>query len=471
MSTTARLAAEQSGARTSQGFAAHQRVVFGTLLVGYMGYYLCRQNLSVAFTPLSHALGIDKAALGLISTVGTLLYAAGKLTTGAIADARGGRLVFLVGLWGSVFASVLFGLGSGAAFFALAWGLNRLFQSMGWVGLVKVLARWFPRANYGTAMGLMTVSYQLGGAVATVFAGALLGFGLGWRALFFVPAAVLAVVGLAAHRLLHDSPEDVGHALPHEPDPEEAVPAVLPARAGGAPGSSSAPASGAATTDAAEDPRGYLAQFRAVLSQPAFLVMCGLSLVLTLEREIFGLWMPAYFADMGAAASTAAFKSAVFPLLGCTGTLAAGYISDRFLGGRRVPVIIVSLVALSLALLGLGQLTQLAAFAQAHLGAALNRDVLAVALVGVAGFFLLAPYSMVGGGVIALDFGGRKTAATAAGLLDGTGYLAASLAGAPVAELVVHRGWPLAYSLMAALTMLGALACAALLRWAPERRT
>ena len=426
-------------------------MIFFTLLVGYMGYYLCRQNLSVAFAPLSLALGVDKNALGIISTIGTLLYAVGKLTTGAIADARGGRLVFLIGLFGSVAATVFFGFGSGVAFFAFAWGLNRVFQSMGWSGLVKVLTRWFPRSNYGTAMGLMTISYQLGGAVATLFAGALLGFGFGWRALFFIPAALLAVVGIAAIFLLRDAPEDVGHTLPHEPDPEEAVPAVI------------------AADPSLPDQAGYFAQFRVLLSQPVFLVMCGLSLILTLEREIFSLWMPAYFVDMGAGASVAAFKSAVFPLLGCTGTVAAGWFSDRWLGGRRVPVIVVSLLALAAALFGLGHLGALAVFAQANLGAALNRDVLAVALVGAAGFFLLAPYSMVGGGVVALDFGGKKTAATAAGLLDGAGYLAASLAGVPVADLVVHRGWPFAYSVLAGLTLVGALACFGLLRWAPKR--
>ena len=37
------------------------------------------------------------------------------------------------------------------------------------------------------------------------------------------------------------------------------------------------------------------------------------------------------------------------------------------------------------------------------------------------GFFILAPYSMVGGGVLALDAGGQKAAAPAAGILDSVG--------------------------------------------------
>ena len=80
---------------------------------------------------------------------------------------------------------------------------------------------------------------------------------------------------------------------------------------------------------------------------------------------------------------------------------------------------------------------------------------LAVPLTGLAGFCLLGPYSMVGGGVIALDFGGRHAAATAAGLLDGIGYLGASLAGVGVAAIVDHSGWAGAWNALAAM---GALA-------------
>ena len=82
--------------------------------------------------------------------------------------------------------------------------------------------------------------------------------------------------------------------------------------------------------------------------------MLALSFILTLLRECFNTWMPAYFSDMGASASTAAFKSAVFPLLGCLGTLFAGWFSDRYLSGRRGPVMAGLMVFLVGALLALG---------------------------------------------------------------------------------------------------------------------
>lgn len=430
-------AAGHEGAAGSFGW--HQRATFAALLVGYMGYYLCRQNFAAAFEPMRTSLGFDETDFGRISSAGTLLYALGKLSTGAAADALGGRRIFLVGLWGSVAATVLFGAGSGVGFFLGAWCLNRFFQSMGWGGLVSVLSRWFPRSQYGTAMGFMTISYQFGGAVATLFAGALIHAGVGWRGLFFAPAAALAVIGVAAHVLVKGSPRDVGYALPED---------------------GTAPTPAPAADDGDRDSLG--ARLASVLLQPAFLLMCLLSAILTFLRECFSLWMPAYFSTMGAEASVAVFKSAVFPLLGCVGTLAAGFVTDRYLRGSRLPVIAGSIALLAVSLLGLAYLTPLAG------AAGVPRDWLAVALVGTTGFFLLAPYSMVGGGVVALDFGGRKTAGTAAGLLDGFGYLAGVAAGIGVAEVVKRAGWERAYLSMAVITAVGVGICGGL--WRLQRR-
>lgn len=430
--------AETTLAAPRPHFARSQRATFFALLVGYMGYYLCRQNFSAAFEPMKTGLGIDAETFGAISSVGTLIYAIGKVTTGSLADARGGRAIFLLGLFGSVAATLLFGISSAIPLFFVFWGINRLFQSMGWGGLVTVLSRWYPRQQYGTAMGFMTISYQFGGVVATLFAGWLLLLGAGWRGLFFFPALALAIIGVAVHFLLADSPRDVGHELPLDLDEEIAAPAIA----------------GSAEPEAEEAELGAMARFHILLTQPLFLIMCLLSAILTFLRETFSTWMPAYFFEMGASGSVAAFKSAIFPLLGCGGTLAAGWLSDRFLKGSRLPVLGVSLAALTLSLLGLQYLTPLSALVPF-----IGRDVLAVALVGTTGFFLLAPYSMVGGGVIALDFGGRKMAGTAAGLLDGLGYAAATAAGFGVGAMVKHGGWSLAYSLMAWLGAASVLLC------------
>jgi sugar phosphate permease len=171
--------------------------------------------------------------------------------------------------------------------------------------------------------------------------------------------------------------------------------------------------------------------------------------------------MPSYFAALGATASVAAFKSALFPLLGAGGTLLAGWLSDGVFRGRRMPLVTASIVLLTACLVGLSMLEPLSH----RLG--FSQESLALVLVGVTGFFLLAPYSMVGGGVLACDAGGKEAAATAAGLLDGVGYVAAVLAGLGVAEVVMRAGWTTAYLAMAGLSAASVIVCAVLMKAAP----
>jgi sugar phosphate permease len=437
--------AEAAPGTKAGSFAFYRNGTFVALLVGYAGYYLCRQNLSAAYKPMHEALGLDKVAFGTIGSVGVLMYALGKVLTGSLADRRGGRAVFLFGLVGSIGASILFGVGTGAAFFVAVWGLNRLFQSMGWGGLVNVMARWFPPRSYGTAMGIMSINYQFGGVLAMLLAGGILavlernGLGLWWQAMFLVPALVLALIGLAIRPLLKGRPEDVGLSLEVEEEIEAAP----------------------------EGPElTYLQNFKIVLSDRKFLFMCGLSFVLTLLRESFNLWLPAYFTDTGSEASKAVFESALFPFCGCLGTLLAGWLSDRYLEGRRGPVMGVLMVGLAFSLLGLAHTDLVCDWLCAH-AFACNKSHVALGLVALNGFLLLGPYSLVGG-VAALDFGGRKTAGTAAGLLDGTGYLGATLGGVGVAWIVNKGSWGQAYTIMAGLTAIGVVLCGFLWRVRPK---
>lgn len=438
--TTTKLARSRT-----RSFIVYRNATFVSLLMGYGAYYLCRQNFSVAYAPLNADLGLSAKAFGVISSVGTLIYASGKLITGALADVRGGRLIFLVGLFGSVLASGLIpivgfaqsgvlGVG-GILLFTILWSVNRFFQSMGWVGVVNVMSRWFRPDQYGTAMGAMSISYQLGGAAGGIFAGCLLSMGLGWRALFLVPALVLLVHGLIVRRFVVNSPSDVGYRLP----------------AGNAP----------SRVHVEDDPGEWSARLRVILCDRNFLLMCGLSVILTFLRECFTLWMPAYFLDMGARASAAAFKASLFSFLGCAGTLFAGWFSDRYLGARRAPIMAVLLVGLTITTLCLAGADAVAD----NLG--VDRDLLSLLLVSAGGFLLFGPYSLVGG-VAALDFGGPRTSGTAMGILDGAGHLGATAAGVGVAATVAFGGWKMAFLVMSAVTFLAVVVSAFLWRARPR---
>jgi sugar phosphate permease len=69
-------------------------VWLGTLILGYIGIYLCRKNFSVAIPILQEHFSATRAELGLIASYSTIAYAAGKFFFGTVVDRIGGRAGF-----------------------------------------------------------------------------------------------------------------------------------------------------------------------------------------------------------------------------------------------------------------------------------------------------------------------------------------------------------------------------------------
>src|SRR5262249_60719027 len=79
--------------------------VVAALVVGYIGIYLCRKNLSVAVPLLRDAFKVSKQEIGAIASWSTLAYAIGKIVWGPVTDRVGGRPGFL----GAMLAVAAFG--------------------------------------------------------------------------------------------------------------------------------------------------------------------------------------------------------------------------------------------------------------------------------------------------------------------------------------------------------------------------
>jgi OPA family glycerol-3-phosphate transporter-like MFS transporter len=411
---------------------AWQLVTILLIVCGYSGYYLCRSNLSVAMPLIIADLGskgipaeIARIRLGAIASLGVLAYAIGKFPSGGAADFLGGRRNFLTGMFGSVLFTILFALGGGLPIFTLAWIGNRLVQSLGWAGVVKVASKWFSFSSYGTAMGVISLSFLFGDAASRAFMARLIGDGLGWKAIFLVTAAVMFALFLLNSVLLKESPADLGLS---EPPPN---PANLYGREGGSPG-----------------PADLMSLVRPLLRSKTFWLVCLMSLGMTLVRETFNLWTPTYFSEaLGFSKSAAAQNSALFPLVGGLSVLLSGFVSDRLGRGGRAGTILVGLVLTACALFALG-------YTEPGGSAALP-----VLLITSVGFFMIGPYAFVGG-AIALDFGGKYGSGTASGLIDGVGYLGGVLAGDMIARISVALGWRGAFTILGYGTLLTAVAAA-----------
>jgi OPA family glycerol-3-phosphate transporter-like MFS transporter len=419
----------QSAARPR--FTAWHATTIALLALGYSGYYFCRSNLSVVLPDLIHDLaqhGVSvseaQVRLGFIASAGTMAYAIGKFVSGSLADLFGGRRNFLGGMAGSIFFTVLFVLSGGFPLFTLAWVGNRLFQSTGWVGLVKVASRWFSYSTYGTVMAVLSLSYLFGDAACRWVMGELMAFGLGWRGVFLAGAGSLAVLLLANVLFLRETPEERG--LPSA----DANPLNVYAKDERLSG---------------EETVGLRAILRPLLSSFPFWMVCLLSLGTTLLRETFNFWTPTYFVQyVGLSSSVAAERSALFPLFGGVSVLMAGVLSDKLgLNGRNL-VLVCGMAASTICLMAL-----------AHTPGHASQWT-PVVLVTLVGFLLLGPYSYLAG-AMSLDFGGKRGSATAAGIIDGVGYLAGWLSGDTVARVTVAFGWKNAFFALAGAAFLTSL--------------
>ena len=416
--------------------ASWRILTVASIVTGYAGYYLYRSDLAVAMPLLIAEMGRKgispgdaKIGLGTIASLGVLAYAIGKFPSGWLADFLGGRRNFLYGMAGSILFTIMFGLAGGIPFFTIAWMGNRLVQSLGWAGMVKITSRWFSWSSYGAVMGIVSLSFLFGDAASREFMSLLIGAGLGWRGIFFTAAATLGVLLIINLIFLKETPLRIGY-------PE---PPANPANLFHAEGEKPKP----------ESLGTLLSTFG---HSGVFWLVCLLSCGITILRETFNLWTPTYFTQaVGLTVSDAAQKSALFPFFGGLSVILAGFLSDRLGKSGRAAIIFYGMLLASVVLLVL-------AFAGFR-----DSKIAPVVLVALVAFLMLGPYSYLGG-AISLDFGGKQGSATASGLIDGAGYLGGVLAGNSVASISVMWGWKGAFVFLAAVALLSSLAAAVYLR-------
>lgn len=374
-------------------------------------------------------IGSAQVMLGSMASLGVLAYALGKVPSGNLADLFGGRRNFLFGMAGSVVFTLLFAASGTLPYFTIAWMGNRLVQSLGWSGAVKIISRWFSFQRYGTVMGFLSLSYLFGDAVARQFMGILISKGVGWRGVFLTTALVLASLLFLCGLLLRESPTEIGEPEPSAHPVNLFCESAQPGRAGG-----------------------WAQLLRPFFSSTVFWLACILSLGMTILRETFNLWTPTYFSQViGVSAGEAAGASALFPLLGGVSVILCGWLSDRLGRLGRATLILGGLFLTGFVLITLSsRIVQ-------------GSRTWPVIMVGSIGFLTLGPYSFLAGAV-ALDLGGKQGSGTASGLIDSVGYLGGVLAGVSMARISVRHGWSIAFLALAGIAFLSCVAAAWFLR-------
>jgi sugar phosphate permease len=270
-------------------------------------------------------------------------------------------------------------------------------------------------------MAFLSLSFLFGDIVAKLLLGQLINMDIGWRGLFFVSAGILAVIAVIDFFVVKNDPQHLGFERP-----------------------ALNPNNFFAEAEQSEHPQNLKELLLPYFKSFPFILMLIMSFGLTAIREAFNFWIPTYlFESTGFSEGQASQFSSVFPVFGMVSILGAGYLSDTLLKGKRGILIGTAClpIALVLGMMALG----------------LKGQVIPVVLISLAGLLLQGPYSFLAG-AMSLDVGGRKGAATAAGLMDAVGYVGGTLALWLTGVLAERIGWNSAFIALAIIAVFTALA-------------
>ncbi len=420
-----------------------QRRVINWVALGilYAFFYMTRYNYTAAAPLLADLLGWKNTELGIFETMMPLVYGLSVVLNGPFADRIGGKKAFLFGALGVALMNVLFGMasfavsapaiweGTGLArhvvtpaalkfglsggmiltLMAIVWGINGYFQSFGALSIVKVNAQWFHVRERGTFSGIFGVLIRLGLLLA--FQGVpLILLAFSWQYAFWIPAACVLVFFVINYYFMENSPKDAGlgdFETGDEVEEDESKPSSV----------------------------GFIIQ-KVFASRVMWMIALGSMMIGFVRRSVVDAWWPKYFVDFYGANKTqfATYLPYIIAtwgiaVAGILGGFAFGIASDRTFGGRRAPVITFGFLGMAVILAAFGISDRLG-----------FGPVAAACCLVLLSFCVNGAHGMIGGAA-SMDFGGKRAAATAAGLFDGVQYLAGAFVGVGVGYITTNWGW------------------------------
>ncbi|AJI95251.1 phosphoglycerate transporter family protein [Yersinia ruckeri] len=313
-----------------------------SIFIGYLSYYIVRNNFTLSTPYLKEQLHLSATEIGMLSSCMLIAYGISKGIMSSLADKANPKIYMAMGLL--LCALVNVGLGFSGAFwlFAVLVIFNGLFQGMGVGPSFITIANWFPRRERGRVGAIWNISHNVGGGVvAPIVGGALAILGSEhWKtASYIVPAIVAVVLGSLVLLLGKGSP--VSEGLPPLPEimPEDLV--VEPVAAG---------------QKAPENMSAFQIFCTYVLKNKHAWYVSFVDVFVYMVR--FGMisWLPIYlltekhFTKGEMSVAFLFFEWAAIP-----STLLAGWLSDKFFRGRRMPLAMICMVMIFICLIGYWQ--------------------------------------------------------------------------------------------------------------------
>ena len=379
-----------------------------SIIIGFATFYLIRMNFSLAIPGICAEFHYTKSDIGLIISIGSILYGVGKFFFGIIGDRYSARYIMVLGLLLSAVMNIFLGFSSTIPFFAIFYALNHCFQSMGAPPCAKLLTHWFTTAERGRRWAMWSSSQQIGSAIIALV-GPYIIIHFGWRYVFFLPGVAAIFLAIFLFSKLRDTPESL-----NLPSVEKFT------------GSVDFDEDSKWTVET-EQKLSYIETLKMAVSNKLVLYVALANFFIYICRMIFLTWGPTLLLEAkGSSITLAGGQVAMFDIAGIFGGMFAGYLSDKIFKGKRGPI-------------GAMYLFVLAAILCCFLFAdASSNFVNSVCMIGI-GFFVAGPQVLAG--LAATDFSCKSAAATANGFTGTFGYIGTAFAGFGGGYIAEHYGW------------------------------
>ena len=434
----------------SPGYLRRRILNWVPLGIGYAFLYFARYNLN----PAKIALGdlMTKHEFGTIGAAGTWTYAVAFLLNGPLTDRIGGRKAMLISTIGAAISNIVLGflvfsLGKPGeeqylrtaaghsllmALFVILYSINMYFQSFGAVSIVKVNSAWFHVRERGVFGGIFGILISAGIFFAFDFGGWIVDLMHTVRdaagnavvsppfGVFWIPATLLLGIALWIFLGVRDRPGEAGFTNFDTGD---------------------------ASSGEDDRPDPILVILKKVVMNPIVLTIGAIEFCTGVLRQGIMHWYPIYGAELGYKGTFIVMREwgTMLFLAGATGGMTAGWISDKVFGSRRGPVAgLLYGLMLACVIVMIFSLQNMWALG---------------ACVVLISFCVIGTHGMLSG-TATMDFGGRKNAGTAVGLIDGLVYLGTGLQALAIGNLVEGghwNRWPVFLAPFALLGMLLAL--------------
>lgn len=397
------------------------------VFIGYMCYYIVRNNFTFSTPYIQQELGLSNTQIGFLTSLMLITYGCSKGLMSILADKANPRNFMALGLVLCVIVNIALGFSGGFYIFAGLVVLLGLFQGMGVGPSIITVGHWFPRRQRGRASTIWNVSHNLGGGLVAPIVGASLAY-LGtenWRlSAYFVPAICAFVGVILVFILVKKRPVEEGLPTVEDMYQEDSVNKHIAKHL---------------TTDP-KDLTSKQIFVEHILKNPNSWYLVGVDIFTYMVRFGMLTWIPLYLlnvkgfskADMGSAFLL--YEWAAIP-----STIVAGFLVDKLFRGKVMYLPMICLVVVFFCVFGYMS----------------SSSVLAITLFStIVGCLIYVPQSMVA--VQAMEVIPSFALGSAVGLRGFMSYIVGSSLGTTLFGYVVDNfGWESGFYTI----MVGAVLC------------